>query len=168
MKHMGRRLEKSYAHRSVVLSNLGFASYLHYLNSPMWQFVRQKAFKDKGRVCHCCKDAPATQIHHSRYDIRSMNGSCTHDLWPLCAACHHYGEFWPNGAKVNPLRVTQRLVDRSIELCLPKGIDPFWPHKERPKGRSIIASIIQSDDKRAKARANCKTVRKLRKAGRVA
>lgn len=78
---------------------LGFASYSSYLNSSMWAIVREMVFEKKGRFCCVC-NAPASQIHHTRYGMQELVGKALRHLHPICDACHNAVEF-EDGKKVD-------------------------------------------------------------------
>jgi hypothetical protein len=45
-------------------------------------------FIEKGRTCLRCKEAPATQVHHTSYDLPTMRGEHIRNLVPICSDCH--------------------------------------------------------------------------------
>lgn len=71
-----------------LLAPLGFQRYRDYLKSPLWAGIRFRVFDTKGRTCLRCKTAPATQIHHTKYDLPTMRGDMLTYLVPICDACH--------------------------------------------------------------------------------
>ncbi len=79
------------------LKTIGFSTYTIYLDSALWISIRLRVFRDKGRLCIKCRE-PATQIHHSRYDIETMRGTTLEHLHPVCQKCHGAAEI-ENGKK---------------------------------------------------------------------
>lgn len=82
----------SYASRAVVLKKLGFDNYKSYLQSPLWSSIRERVFASKGRRCCLCFK-PGNQVHHIRYDERTMRGESLKKLRVLCGDCHLGIEF---------------------------------------------------------------------------
>ncbi len=76
-----------YAERSCSLRSLGFKTYSEYLDSELWQSIRKRVFRDKGRKCFKCKK-PASQIHHPSYAVDVMKGDNIEPLKPVCNKCH--------------------------------------------------------------------------------
>lgn len=83
---------KSYQSRAWFLKKLGFKSYRDYLASPIWQRVREKVFRVKGRQCALCS-REATQIHHNRYHEADLLGRKLKYIHPICGKCHEQIEF---------------------------------------------------------------------------
>lgn len=67
---------------------LGYCSYADYLKSALWVSIRSRVYEAKGRVCLECKEAPATEIHHRRYDEDTLRGLTLNYLVPICDPCH--------------------------------------------------------------------------------
>jgi hypothetical protein len=82
----------SYQSRFVALRDIGFSSYAEYLASDLWQEIRQKVFKIKGRFCYLC-GRPATELHHNRYHRRDLLGKRLKFINPICRKCHGEIEF---------------------------------------------------------------------------
>ena len=89
-----------YRKRDRVLIKMGFASYRDYLKSDLWQRVRREVFQRKGSYCFLCVEAPATEIHHCRYQRSDFLGKRIVGMFPLCGACHRAIEFDEFGAKL--------------------------------------------------------------------
>ena len=60
--------------------------YDEYMNSDVWQKVRQRAFDHYGSQCNRC-DRPAQQVHHKSYS-RFYGNELMEDLEVLCVPCH--------------------------------------------------------------------------------
>jgi hypothetical protein len=67
---------------------MGFVTYESYLKSPTWHHIKQRVYEQKGRDCIRCKELPATQIHHLRYDEDTLKGKTLNYLIPVCRECH--------------------------------------------------------------------------------
>jgi hypothetical protein len=70
------------------LADLGFASYRDYLNSALWAGIRSRVYDVKGRTCIRCKERPATEVHHTKYDDDTLAGRSIISLVPVCRDCH--------------------------------------------------------------------------------
>lgn len=70
------------------LAGLGFGSYAEYLRSALWFGIRARVYGAKGRTCLRCKSSPATQIHHTGYDLATLSGLSLNKLVPICDPCH--------------------------------------------------------------------------------
>ncbi len=91
---------------------MGFTSYESYLKSPTWHHIKQRVYEQKGRDCIRCKQVPATQIHHIRYDEDTMRGKTLNYLIPICKECHekehNLQEKEPNDAKHDAIAEKRR------------------------------------------------------------
>lgn len=76
-----------YAHRNILIRELGFKTYEEYLQSPLWASIRVRVLKKKGVRCVLCKKW-ARHIHHRNYTRSVMNGQSIRHLVPLCETCH--------------------------------------------------------------------------------
>jgi hypothetical protein len=75
--------------RGESISQLGFASYSHYLASELWAFVRQSLGDSK--QCQICKSTTGLAWHHRSYSINVLVGNFSSDETPivrLCKECH--------------------------------------------------------------------------------
>lgn len=100
--------------RGYHVHQLGFASYADYLSSPMWWKIRRRVMEQHECRCAFCL-APATAVHHASYKKAVLNGSDISPLYPVCEACHHFGEFAEDGRKTRPEEATERMYDRARE-----------------------------------------------------
>lgn len=100
--------QDAYFVRQCALERLGFKTYKAYLRSILWQKVRIKALCMGYACCRACGQ-PATQIHHDRYNVEDLDGSCLDHLIPVCGNCHHRAEFAKHGTKIDPQAATSRL-----------------------------------------------------------
>jgi hypothetical protein len=103
-----KRLGSIYSARRTLLLSIGFSSYREYLSSCLWRTLRETVLSESGGLCEFCR-CPATQVHHSRYDIATLTGDSLDGLHPVCGACHRNGEFFPSGDKCTPFIATQRM-----------------------------------------------------------
>ena len=97
-----------YGERNRLLKSLGFDSYDDYLQSDTWKSLRAFVLK-KSPKCLAC-DSPATQVHHTVYTKRVLEGKSDRGLIATCAGCHYKAEFrQSDGAKLNPKQATTKL-----------------------------------------------------------
>ena len=100
-------LPHSYAERSQNLTALGFTSYADYLRADLW-------FEIRGRVlphgCVSCGEM-AEQIHHERYDLKTLKGGNLAGLLPVCKRCHRKAERW---GRQFPVETRVRLVTEAL------------------------------------------------------
>lgn len=104
--------------RSRVLQSIGFRTYKAYLASPLWLSIRLRVFAVKGRRCCLC-GRRAIQVHHRRYDRRTLLGLILTWLEPVCRKCHREIEIKPNGRKR-----THRSADRHFKILKRKKAGP--------------------------------------------
>lgn len=72
--------------RSNSLVILGFSNYNEYLKSSFWNEIKLNVYDKKGSICKCGQ--PAIEIHHIKYDIKTMSGKSYKNLIPVCQRCH--------------------------------------------------------------------------------
>lgn len=68
------------------LQRLGYKNYQNYLSGRLWLAIRKRVFAVSNKCVRCQKSA--TQVHHSRYDFDTMNGTTLQHLHPVCSECH--------------------------------------------------------------------------------
>ena len=100
-----RRTEKQLeaAGERTTRNKMTAAEYQAYLQSPKWQQIRQVVMMRDGGRCQTC-GREATQVHHRRYDKRTMEGETTEWLIALCGGCHRAIHF-RDGKRLRPKRV---------------------------------------------------------------
>ena len=98
----------------VGVSKMTAAEYQAYLQSPKWQEIRQAVMSRDGGKCRGC-GREATQVHHRRYDRRTMEGETIEWLIALCGGCHRCIHF-KNGNKLKPRR-TEVLLQGMLLLA---------------------------------------------------
>lgn len=105
----------TYAARNAILKSIGFDSYADYLNSDLWISLRERVYREKGRVCFLCGRS-ATQVHHVGYGRKTLLGKKTGALKPVCGGCHHAIEF-KGGEKLSIKNAQKQLrrVRRSMK-----------------------------------------------------
>lgn len=106
----------TYDDRNYHLSQLGFADYLAYLESPLWKRIRASVWVAKGRNCYLC-NSPAKAVHHYRYDRDTLAGNNLAYLFPLCEECHNVIEY--DGHQKHTVRQAQQMFDALLRC---KGI----------------------------------------------
>lgn len=109
----------AYKVRDTILAQMGFESYQQYLGSEKWAKIRARAIKkNHGRCCRC--GLQATQVHHSKYDRRTLSGQSLKHLWPVCRDCHEAAERSDSGQK-------ESIFAANVELgALTKSQIRFW------------------------------------------
>lgn len=100
-----RQLEAA-AKRSGI-SKTTAAEYQDYLKSPRWREIREDVMRRDNWECRACGHA-ATQVHHRRYDKRTMDGATTKWLIALCGGCHNRIHF-KDGIKLKRRKVEAEL-----------------------------------------------------------
>lgn len=83
--------EDLFAEMRTSLYRLGFKDYQDYLRSPLWQKIKAQVHTDNRHgKCMVCQNDKATQVHHRRYDLATMQGRNRKCLVPICYQCHQY------------------------------------------------------------------------------
>lgn len=110
--------ESPYRVRNRRLRNIGYGSYVDFLNSPEWEKIRGKVLRHFKHRCWRC-GGKATQIHHSRYNPGSLNGNNVAAMIPLCRPCHEFAEFdGPRKCSLDEANARLRLsLDRTCRRC---------------------------------------------------
>lgn len=87
-----------YADRNRILRAMGFLTYADYINSDLWNDIRQRVLRrDQRRCCACL--GPARQVHHLDYEAETLRGDSLDGLTTICDPCHTDAEFDPDGRK---------------------------------------------------------------------
>lgn len=102
-----RTRDRDYLGRHKVCVNLGFKDYATYLQSRKWAKIRGRVYAKYGKACQLCGN-PATEIHHTAYDYRTMTGSDLSNLHPICRTCHDEVEINFDGSKATPREAANR------------------------------------------------------------
>jgi 5-methylcytosine-specific restriction endonuclease McrA len=90
-----------YKIRAESLTKLGFSSYQAYLNSDLWNGIRNAIMDRDSRTCGICRQT-ANHVHHFSYTRPVLLGLELDQLVSLCAQCHRRLEFTINGYKRTP------------------------------------------------------------------
>lgn len=85
----------AYAVRNAILADLGYPTYKAYLESSLWNAIRQRVLSKLGRGCYVCGFTART-IHHRQYAREVLTGDTLDGLTPLCKECHNKIEFAEN------------------------------------------------------------------------
>lgn len=132
------RNSKAFRDRERNLKTIGFKSYYAYINSMYWKRIRDAVIQ-KYKKCVRCGE-PATEVHHTSYNIKVLTGQNMHCLQAVCRDCHRYGHT-PNGPKVIPrVRRQKSLAKRKKS----KGCRLSAAHvraKENAKGKSAFERL---------------------------
>lgn len=87
-RYRGAAESTSYAQRNRLVKEMGFESYKHYLQSPLWFSIRSAVFqRDRGQ-CRACPN-PARCVHHNKYTKATLAGKDLAPLFSLCVDCHN-------------------------------------------------------------------------------
>jgi hypothetical protein len=81
----------AYQDRNRLLLKMGFGTYADYLESPLWDGIRQRVLERDGGLCWGCKK-PATQVHHQQYTRNNLSGANLFSMVAVCGKCHSEAE----------------------------------------------------------------------------
>ncbi len=76
----------AYALRTDEIERLRSLPYSEYLRSDWWHWKRERAIKRANGDCELCREATATQVHHTTY--ANLGRERNSDLVALCRRCH--------------------------------------------------------------------------------
>lgn len=110
-RYRGAAESTSYTQRNRLLREMGFESYKHYLQSPLWAAIRSRVLTRDDRRCRAC-DARASQVHHNKYTEGTLTGRDLHHLFSLCADCHNAIE--QNHGRVKRISVVRDRLAKMI------------------------------------------------------
>lgn len=104
-----------YQARNGLVRKLFGKSYAEYLQSPIWERIRNSVLQRFGHKCAVCKGR-ANQVHHAKYTEDNLRGKNYKWLSAICDTCHKAIERDENGSKrpmssVNALFVACKKVD---------------------------------------------------------
>jgi hypothetical protein len=116
MQKSSNRILKAYAKRNAKLRELGYPTYAHYLQSPIWADIRKRVLDRDCSKCWGCKGV-ATQVHHGHYGRENLLGLDISDLWSVCRKCHEACEFATNGRKRAVHTTVKALLRRTGKHC---------------------------------------------------
>src|SRR3990167_4157077 len=104
--------EQTYASRNKTLRLLGFANYDQYLNSSLWDAIKESTLR-RNPKCQCkgC-DKEAEVVHHLGYGRETLLGNKLSALVSLCRKHHYIIEHDKNGNK----RTLNGAAARSMQL----------------------------------------------------
>ena len=100
--------------RGYYVHEMGYASYAAYLASPLWWKIRRRVMEQHDGKCAFCL-APATAVHHASYKKAVLKGADISQLYPVCNACHQFGEFDELDRKTTPTEATARMLARAAK-----------------------------------------------------
>jgi hypothetical protein len=102
------RRARVYRERNRNIRAMGFKDYADYLKSDLWKGIRARVLSERPFCKGCGKDA--TQVHHSAYRKKDLEGRDLRRLHSTCGGCHFKAEFRRrDGAKLNPKQATLKL-----------------------------------------------------------
>lgn len=102
------RRARVYRERNRNIRAMGFKNYADYLKSELWIGIRARVLAERPFCEGCSKDA--TQVHHSAYRKKDLEGRDLRRLHSVCGGCHFKAEFRRrNHEKLNPKQATTKL-----------------------------------------------------------
>lgn len=99
----------AYHDRDLLLRELGFASYSHYLGGELWKSIRARVITAAKGKCFCGRRAE--QVHHQDYRRETLIGSDLTALVAICARCHRKIELSRSGNKRTLEEANRRLSE---------------------------------------------------------
>lgn len=100
---------EEYAARNRLIQELFGQTYAEYLQSALWERIRQEVLRRFCNRCAVCRDL-ASQVHHSRYTTENLLGKSYSHLSALCWRCHKAIERDNDGTKRSPKAVNDLFV----------------------------------------------------------
>lgn len=102
------RRMRVYRERNRNLKAMGFANYAAYQKSDLWKGIRARVLDERPFCEGCGKDA--TQVHHSAYRKKDLEGRDLRRLHSVCGGCHFKSEFRKRDhEKMHPKQATAKL-----------------------------------------------------------
>lgn len=123
-----------YHQRDLLISQLGYCNYNHYLQSKMWKRIRKRVLERDDYTCYVCQKE-ANQVHHRVYTEDNVFGIKLDGMISICAGCHKKAEY--NGNKKVTLQKANAWIDKAKKK-------PKAPIRERA-GVPMDVSAFQSD-----------------------
>lgn len=145
---MKRRSEKkariNYREREQNLQRLGFTDYREYLASSLWKKIRKRVLDRDAHRCRTCGRI-AKQVHHGKYDYRTMTGRDLTHLAALCAGCHKKIERHPSGEKRSPGEVGLKYAEmrRGRKRIFPLDFRPEVTPGEQGVVRAFVLAALR-------------------------
>ena len=87
-----------YYGRQLILNQIGYCDYDTYQMSSLWATIRLRVLTEAAWTCCVCK-GNAQAVHHVRYTLENLAGTCTKHLRAVCNGCHYAIEFTEDGEK---------------------------------------------------------------------
>jgi len=101
-----------YRERNRVIRSMGFNDYAEYLLSDLWKGVRSQVLSERPFCEGCGKDA--TQVHHSAYRKKNLEGRDLRRLHSVCGGCHFSAEISQSGrSKAKPQTGDEKVTANS-------------------------------------------------------
>ena len=103
------RRMRVYRERNRNIRAMGFKDYSDYQKSDLWKGIRALVLAAHPFCFGCGKDA--TQVHHSAYRKKDLEGRDLRRLFSVCASCHYRCEFRQSDhEKLHPKQATRKLM----------------------------------------------------------
>ena len=143
------------------LDALGFKNYGEYLGSKLWAKVRAKRWAMlKTKACFFCGEK-ADQLHHERYDNKTLTGHKMNALTPVCQECHEFGSVDEKGRVVIPQIARCRMIARAEAMGRVPGssvirIPRKRRRKKQKKRKDPNSPGMKFEAKKRKEREECR------------
>lgn len=111
---------ETYTQRRLVLTSLGFTSYLDYLETSLWNCIRKEVLHRDQCKCRVqgCKEDGVKQVHHLSYTKEVLLGIHPWQLVTLCLKHHRYVERANRSQEKLSLEKTTL---KTLKLIIPNG-----------------------------------------------
>ncbi len=103
-------------------------TYREYLQTTEWKQLRQRTLERDGGICRLCRK-PATCVHHSNYNEKTLAGDHIIPLFSLCDNCHVFVEFDDLGNKTTLQEMRRRMRERAARNNVP--VSMLWDYNHR-------------------------------------
>lgn len=114
-----------YRERNRNIRAMGFKDYAAYLQSDLWKGIRAQVLNERPFCEGCGKDA--TQVHHSAYRKKDLEGRDLRRLHSVCGGCHFRSEFRAGDhEKLHPKQATTKLKQIARNQKRSEIFDPLF------------------------------------------
>lgn len=156
-----KHISYAYKARNRRLLELGFSSYKEYLDSDLWKYIRKTVLENAKHKCAKCGER-ANQVHHLRYDIKTLAGARWSYLIAVCRKCHHEAEM-VEGTKTHILVANEGLgvAPHSTRVCAACNLPREHGAYRSPQDAACRKCQTQERNRQPKRR--CPECNKLRR-----
>lgn len=92
----------TYGERDELIEELGFKNYRQYIDSELWQKIRQRVLNRDHWHCRFCGRGGSAVVHHIQYTKSNLSGRSLKHMVTVCPECHRKVEF-ARGKRKRPL-----------------------------------------------------------------